>query len=143
MILFVNVENQNLYKPSSCHEPAQEIMKNGKHWYLYFVNVSADKHIDICLVGEAVLPITIGQKASLCCFDTFILLLSAVIAIEQLWQFVMTLNMTFVVQCAICYKSDCCPRVLTVVLDEDRLSLFLGIFLSCYMPCTELLPLGM
>lgn len=71
------------------------------------------------------------------------LLLSAVIAIEQLWQFVMTLNMTFVVQCAICYKSDCCPRVLTVVLDEDRLSLFLRIFLSCYMPCTELLPLGM
>lgn len=72
MILFVNVENQNLYKPSSCHEPAQEILKNGKHWYLYFVNVSADKHINICLVGEAVLPITVGQKASLCRFDTFI-----------------------------------------------------------------------
>lgn len=44
--MFVNVENQNLYKPSSCHEPAQEILKNGKHWYLYFVDVSADKHID-------------------------------------------------------------------------------------------------
>lgn len=72
VIMFVNVENQNLYKPSSCHEPAQEILKNGKHWYLYIFDVSADKHIDICLVGEVVLPITVGQKASLCRFDTFI-----------------------------------------------------------------------
>lgn len=59
--------------PSSCHEPAQEILKNGKPWYLYFFDVSVLKHIDIlCLLGESILPVTIGQKASLCRFDTFI-----------------------------------------------------------------------
>lgn len=57
-------------------------------------------------------------------------------------QYVIKLNMTFVVQCAICYKSDGCPQVFSVVLDEDRIWLFLGILLSCYMLCIELLPLG-
>lgn len=59
-------------------------------------------------------------------------------------QYVIKLNMTFVVQCAICYKSDGCPQVFSVVLDEDRIWLFLGILLSCYMYmlCIELLPLG-
>lgn len=115
VITFVNVENQNLYKPSSCHEPAQEILKNGKHWYLYFVDVSADKHIDICLVGEAVLPITIGQKASLCCFDTFIF---AIVCSYRNWTALAICHDTkYDFCCAVCHllqkwllssSFDCC-----------------------------------
>lgn len=54
-------------------------------------------------------------------------------------QYVIKLNMTFVVQCAICYKSDGCPQVFTVVLDGDRIW---SPVLSCYMLCIELLPLA-